>query len=85
MARRYTIQSSLPNTHTVCIELDDRRQAGEEGGREGARKDGGWGEGGQEGREEASGGGSEQRSEREEQGGAWEEGRYGGRETSRET
>ena len=52
MARCYTIQSSLPNTHTVCIELDDGRQAGWEGGREGARKDGGWG-----GREQGEGGG----------------------------
>ena len=50
MARCYTIQSSLPNTHTVCIELDDGRQAGGEGGREGARKDGGWGGGGSKGR-----------------------------------
>ena len=36
IARRYTIQCSLPNIHTVHIELD----GGREGGREGARKDG---------------------------------------------
>ncbi len=42
IARRYTIQCSLPNTHTVYIELDGgSRQAGREGGRERARKDGG--------------------------------------------
>ena len=49
MARHYTIQCSLPNTHTVYIELDGGRRAGREGGREGARKDGGW-EGGSKGR-----------------------------------
>ena len=32
IARRYTIQCSLPNTHTVHIELDGGRQAGREGG-----------------------------------------------------
>ena len=42
IARRYTVQCNLPNTHTVHIELDDGRQAGREGGREVARKDGGW-------------------------------------------
>ena len=30
IARRYTIQCSLPNTHTVHIELDGGRQAGRE-------------------------------------------------------
>ena len=40
MARRYTIQSSMPNTHKVYIELDGERQAGREGGRERARKGG---------------------------------------------
>ena len=28
MARRYTIHCSLPNTHTVYIELDGGREAG---------------------------------------------------------
>ena len=42
MARRYTIQCSLPNTHTVYIELDGERQAGKDGGWEGAR---GWSKG----------------------------------------
>ena len=37
MARHYTIQCTLPNTHTVYIELDGERQEG----REGARKGGG--------------------------------------------
>ena len=48
MARRYTIQCSLPNTHTLYMELDGGRQGGREGGREGARKDGEW-EGGSKG------------------------------------
>ena len=61
MARRYTIQCSLPITHTLYIELDGGRQAGMEGGREGARKDGGW-EGGSKGRfgREGARGGSEE-------------------------
>ena len=45
MARRYTIQCSLPNTQTVYIELDDGRQAGREGWRMGGREQGdggGW-------------------------------------------
>ena len=66
IARRYTIQCSLPSTHTVHIELDGGRQAGRQGrmedGREGAR--GGQGtrgrEGGREGgRKGASDGGRE--------------------------
>ena len=48
MARRHTIQCSLPNTHTVHIELDGGRQAGRQGCREGARKDRWW-EGGSRG------------------------------------
>ena len=48
IARRYTIQCSLPNTHTVHIELDGGRECGREGGRmddgrEGAM--GGWEQG----------------------------------------
>ena len=56
MARRYTIQCSLPTTHTMYIELDGRKQAGREGGREGWRMGarGGWGrEGARGGSEEA--------------------------------
>ena len=49
MARRYTIQRSLPNTHTVYIELDGGRQTCRDGGREGARKDDGGCEGGASG------------------------------------
>ena len=49
IARRYTIQCSLPNTHMVNNELDSGRQAGRQGSREGARKDGEW-EGGSKGR-----------------------------------
>ena len=51
IARRYTIQCSLPNTHTVItvhIELDGGRQAGREGGRE-AEKERGRMEDGREG------------------------------------
>ena len=44
MARPYTIQCSLPNTHTVYIELDGGRQAGREGLRKGGREQGGLGE-----------------------------------------
>ena len=68
IARRYTIQCSLPSTHTVHIELDGGRQAGRQGrmadGREGAR--GGQGTRGREGEREgemerAMDGGSEGR------------------------
>ena len=45
--RRYTIQCSLPNTHTVHIELDGGRQAGREGGRQ-RRSEEGWRMGGRE-------------------------------------
>ena len=48
IARRYTIQSSLPNTHTVNIELDGDRQAGIQAGRE-AEKERGRMEDGREG------------------------------------
>ena len=37
IARRYTIQCSLPNTHTMQL---NGTVAGREGGKEGARKDG---------------------------------------------
>ena len=40
MARRYTIQCSLPNTRTVYVELDGRGQAGREGWRMGGREQG---------------------------------------------
>ena len=43
MARHYTIHCSLPNTHTVYIELDDVRQAGREWP---GRSDEGWRMGG---------------------------------------
>ena len=45
IARRYTIQCSLPNTHTVHIELDGGRQTGREGGRQ-RRSEEGWRVGG---------------------------------------
>ena len=48
MARRYKIQCSLTDAHTVYIELGGGRQACREGGREGARKGGVW-EGGSKG------------------------------------
>ena len=48
IARRYTIQCSLPNTHTVHIELDGGRQAGREAEKERGRME--------DGREGASGG-----------------------------
>ena len=59
MARRYTVQCSLPNTHTVCIELDGGRQAGrqgrsEEGWRMGEREQGWVGEGGSKGGSEGA-------------------------------
>ena len=63
IARRYTIQCSLPSTHTVHIELDGGRQAGRGQGRmedwrEGARV--GQGTRGRErGRKGASDGGRE--------------------------
>ena len=37
MARSYTIQCSLPNTHTVYLELDGGRQPGREAGKEQVR------------------------------------------------
>ena len=46
IARRYTIQCSLPNTHTMHIELDGGRQASRERGSEE-----GWRMGGKDGRE----------------------------------
>ena len=59
IATRYTIHCSLPNTHTVHIELDGDRQAGRQAGRQGGkqrRSEEGWrmggreqGEGGREG------------------------------------
>ena len=60
MAMRYTIQCSLPNTHTVYIELDGGNQAGREGGREGARKDGRGGRKQGRMRREGARGGSEE-------------------------
>ena len=75
-ARRYTIHCSLPNTHTVHIELDGGRQGGREGCREGARKDGGW-EGGSKGRV------GERLGSRDNEG-VREGGREGGREGERE-
>ena len=64
MAGRYTIQCSLPNTHTLCT-LNWRA-----GGRQ-AGKDGGWGGGGSKGsvREGGSGSGG-----RVEEGNEWGEG-----------
>ena len=50
IARRYTIQCSLPNTHKVHIELDGGREAGRKGGRQAGRQAGREG-GRQEGRD----------------------------------
>ena len=48
IAKRYTIQCSLPSTHTVHIELDGGRQGGRQG-RMGGREQGEVREGGREG------------------------------------
>ena len=69
IARRYTIQCSLPSTHTVHIELDGGRQAGGQG-RMGGREQGRSGNTRDGGRER----GREKGSER------WREGARGGRE-----
>ena len=88
IARRYTIHCSLPNTHTVHIELDGGSQAGREAekergrmedGREGARGgwDGGWEQGNT--REGGRGGGEEGGRERVGREGVKERGREGAR------
>ena len=64
IARHYTIQCSLPNTHTVHIELDGGRQAGRQGGRE-AEKERGRMEDGTEGARGGWEGGWEQGNTRE--------------------
>ena len=73
IARRYTIQCSLPSTHTVHIELDGGRQTGRQAG-----KDGGW-EGGSKGRSGNTREGGRERG-RENGSGRWREGARGGRE-----
>ena len=50
IARRYTIQCSLPNTHTVHIELDGGGQAGREAEKDGRERARGGREGGEGGR-----------------------------------
>ena len=80
IARRYTIQCSLPNTHTAHIELDGDRQTGREAekergrmedGREGAR--GGWEQG------NTREGGREAGRKAEKERGRMEDGREGAR------
>ena len=74
MARRYTIQCSVPNTQTRCTL--SWTVGGREGGMQGARKEGGW-EGGSQGRWGKEGG-------REGARGWWErEGESKGREGGR--
>ena len=73
IARRYTIQCSLPSTYTVHIELDGGRQSGREAG-----KDGGW-EGGSKGRSGNTRKGGRERG-REKGSERWRDGARGGRE-----
>ena len=74
IARRYTIQCSLPSTNTVHIELDGGRQTDRQGGREG------WRMGGREqGEVREHEGGREGERER-----AMEEGREGGSDDDRQ-
>ena len=78
MARRYTIQCSVPkHTDTVYIDLDGGgRQAAS--GRQGARTEGGW-EGGSKGRRGKEGGNKRKDGWKEEgRDGGWSEGREGG-------
>ena len=76
IARRYTIQCSLPTTHTVHIELDGG-QGGREGWRMGGREQG-------EVREHEGGREGEREGERERAMERWSEGREAGSDDDRQ-